>query len=90
MFVGVDLGGSKIAYAVIDHVQGRVLARRVSPTGSADGPDAVLMRMADDIRRVVVDAGIALSDVRGIGCGVPGVYDDATGHTLFLPNLIGT
>lgn len=90
MFVGVDLGGSKIAYAVIDHVQGRVLARRVAPTDSADGPDAVLMRMTDDIRRVVADAGLGLSDVHGIGCGVPGVYDDATGHTLFLPNLIGT
>ncbi|MEY3991159.1 MAG: hypothetical protein RI985_2240, partial [Chloroflexota bacterium] len=30
MFVGVDLGGTKIAYALIDHMQGRVLARRVA------------------------------------------------------------
>lgn len=90
MFVGVDLGGTKIAYALIDHRQGRVLARRVAPTDSADGPDAVMARMVGDIRQVVTDAGVTLSDVRGIGCGVPGVYDDATGHTLFLPNLVGT
>ena len=90
MFVGVDLGGTKIAYALIDHRQGRVLARRVAPTDSADEPDAVLARMVGDIRQVVTDAGVTLSDVCGIGCGVPGVYDDATGHTLFLPNLVGT
>jgi glucokinase len=90
MFVGVDLGGTKIAYALIDHVQGQVLARRVAPTDSAEGPEAVLARMVADIRQVVVEAGVALTDVRGIGCGVPGVYDDATGHTLFLPNLVGT
>jgi glucokinase len=90
MFVGVDLGGTKIAYAVIDYRQGRVLARYVAATNSADGPDAVLVRMSSDIRQVVADAGLTLADIRGIGCGVPGVYDDATGHTLFLPNLVGT
>ncbi|MFZ9859266.1 MAG: ROK family protein [Roseiflexaceae bacterium] len=90
MFVGVDLGGTKIAYAVIDHKQGRVLARHVAATSSADGSDAVLIRMAEDIRHVVARAGVTLADIYGIGCGVPGVYDDATGHTLFLPNLMGT
>lgn len=89
MFVGVDLGGTKIAYALMNH-DGQVLSRRVAPTDSAEGADAVLMRMVADIRQVVADAGVAMTDVRGIGCGVPGVYDDASGHTLFLPNLVGT
>ena len=85
MIVGVDLGGTKIAYAVIDAHTGFVHARAMAATDSHEGSDAVVARMVAQIRALVRDFPI-----EAIGVGVPGVFDDASGHTRFLPNLMGT
>lgn len=85
MIVGVDLGGTKIAYAVIDPHTGHVHARAMAATDSHEGADAVLARMVAQIRALVRDFPI-----EAIGVGVPGVFDDTSGHTRFLPNLMGT
>jgi glucokinase len=85
MIVGVDIGGTKIAYAVIDAHTGVVHARAMAPTDSHEGAAAVLARMESQIRTLISDFSI-----EAIGVGVPGVFDDASGHTRFLPNLMGT
>ena len=90
MIVGIDLGGTKIAYALVDSATGSVRARHVAPTNSQAGAADVLARMVTQITQLCADAEVALTQVSGIGIGVPGVFDDATGHTLFLPNLMGT
>jgi glucokinase len=46
--------------------------------------------MIADCRDVCAAAGITPAGLSGIGIGVPGVFDDTTGRTLFLPNLQGT
>jgi glucokinase len=66
-----------------------LLARAQAPTDSHEGSDAVLQRMAALVHTVCKDAGIAVAELAAIGLGVPGVYDLATGHTHFLPNLAG-
>ncbi len=89
MFAGIDLGGTKIAVAVVDTASGRVLARAQGPTDSQAGPQSVLGRMADLVRVACADGAIPLPSLDGIGLGVPGVFDSRTGHTQFLPNLQG-
>lgn len=86
MYVGVDIGGTKVAYAVIDTAKGTVWHREVMPTDADAGHDAVLARIVAVVRRLQAQ----FPQLRGIGVGVPGVFDDATGETLFLPNLKGT
>lgn len=88
-FAGVDLGGTKIAVAIVEWERGSLLARAQTPTDSHEGPSAVLQRIAALVHTVCKDAGIAVAEVAAIGLGVPGVYDLATGHTHFLPNLAG-
>lgn len=90
MIIGIDLGGTKIAFALVDSDSGTVRARKVAPTNSQAGAADVLARMVTHITQLCADAQVALTEVSGIGIGVPGVFDDATGHTLFLPNLVGT
>jgi glucokinase len=90
MMLGIDLGGTKIAYAVVAPGTATILARHVTETRSHDGPTAVLERMIADCRYVCAAAGISPAALTGIGIGVPGVFDDTTGCTLFLPNLHGT
>ena len=86
MYVGIDLGGTKIAFAVIDAEHGTVHERHVIATHSEMGAAAVLERMV----AVLVPLVERFPQVAAIGVGVPGVFDDESGETLFLPNLVGT
>lgn len=85
LFAGVDLGGTSIKAALADHT-GRVIAREVIPTESHQGPDGVLVRIANLIQRLHTDVG-SEPQLLGLGMGVPGLVDVATGTTKFLPNL---
>jgi glucokinase len=88
-FIGVDLGGTKLAAAVVDVQSGAVLAREVIPTDAHAGPDPVLARMCGLIRSVARAAGLAPEQVGAVGVGVPGPFDQVSGQTIFLPNLAG-
>jgi glucokinase len=90
MYIGVDLGGTKITAAVVDIAGGgRVLARQTIATDSHEGPAAVLDRLAGLAEAVRATAGIEPSGIEALGLGVPGPFDPVTGRTLFLPNLVG-
>ncbi|MFD2349568.1 ROK family protein [Nonomuraea ferruginea] len=41
LVVGVDIGGTKIAAALVDH-SGTLLATATRPTPATEGPDAIL------------------------------------------------
>jgi glucokinase len=75
--VGVDLGGTKIAFAVVDE-QHRVIDRHriVTP----EGPDAVLDAIVQGVRDL--DANPA-----AVGIGAPGPVADGVLHVA--PNLVG-
>jgi len=87
--IGVDLGGTKIAAAVVDVSSGAVAARESIPTEAHAGPDAVLARISELILSVSRAAGLAPEQIGAVGVGVPGPFDQATGQTIFLPNLAG-
>jgi glucokinase len=88
-FIGVDLGGTKIAASVVDVGSGALAARQLIPTEAHAGPDAVLARMGELILSVGRAAGLAPEQIGAVGVGVPGPFDQATGQTIFLPNLAG-
>jgi glucokinase len=89
MYVGIDLGGTKVAAAVVDVSSGRVVARQAIPTDSQAGPNTVLERMAALVLATCDAAGVPMSEIDGVGLGVPGPFNQETGQTLFLPNLAG-
>jgi glucokinase len=84
--IGIDLGGTNLKLALIDG-DTRIAARLTVPTGGAAGHEAVIARMVagvDELRQAAPNL-----EVVGIGVGVPGMVDMATGVTGDLPNLPG-
>ena len=84
--LGLDLGGTNIKWAVVEHDDAwRTLDRGQVSTPAAGGPDAVVARLAT----VGAEAIGRCPGVSSIGIGVPGLYDPATGRTRFLVNVPG-
>ena len=81
--IGIDLGGTKVAAALVD-ADGRIVAAHVFPTNTAKGPDGII----DDIVACVKDKlGAAVGSAQGLGIGVPGQVDDASGEVDSAINL---
>jgi glucokinase len=81
--VGVDLGATKIASALVSET-GRVLLTRQTLTCSQDGPAAVLNRIAAEINALL--AGVT-DPVAGIGLGTPGIVVPSEGVVRNAVNL---
>jgi glucokinase len=81
--VGLDLGGTNAKCAVVDEGL-RVLATDAVPNGAADGPDAVLERVAELGRAAAEPFGAIAS----VGLALPGHFDE-DGCATLLPNLPG-
>jgi predicted NBD/HSP70 family sugar kinase len=96
--LGIDVGGTNCKLAVIETTAGRsrstgrpsrrspgpprVLAVTSVPTGAGD-PGEVVDRVAAAATGLLASHG----PVAAAGAGVPGLFDEASGRTLLLPNL---
>jgi glucokinase len=88
-YVGVDLGGTKIAGGLLDSDAQQLTARKIITTEANNGPDAVLKRIAGLVRSLCEDAGLPIDSIAGVGLGVPATLDLEHGTTLLLPNMPG-
>lgn len=85
-WLGVDLGGTKILAGLFaDDV--KPLARAKEPTPFDEGPEEVVECVARAVDRVLAEAKVDPSEVRGLGFSVPGQVDYRTGLVGFAPNL---
>jgi len=85
-FVGVDLGGTSLLATVVNG-EGAVLGRAKRKTKARLGADAVIERITEAVTSAVGDADLVLGDVAGIGVGVPGPLDPASGVVHCCPNM---
>ncbi|MCL2079602.1 MAG: ROK family protein [Oscillospiraceae bacterium] len=83
MYVGVDLGGSKIAAAIVDD-NGKILTRVHYPTKAGGGSEAIVSGIIEACTVLLRDSD---NRVRSIGIGVPGAVREDTGTVVFTPNL---
>ena len=85
--VGLDLGGTNLKWTVVEHLgdDWHTVDRGHVPTLAAEGPDAVIGRLAD----TAAAACARWPGVTTVGIGVPGLYDPARGTTRFLVNVPG-
>ena len=83
MHIGIDLGGTNIAAAIVDS-SGVITKRTSVPVCTQSGPEAV-------VDGLLFVCGILLNDEKekplSIGIGVPGTVCDETGVVVFAPNL---
>jgi len=83
MYVGVDLGGTKIAAATVSN-EGEITKRINIPTTATGGPEAVV---SDVIRACELLLDGVEETPLSIGVGVPGTVRDDIGLVVFTPNL---
>ena len=82
--VGVDLGGTKVEVAVVN-AGGKILQRLKQPTSVAAGPDGIIAEIAGMVQQLR-QAGPPFP-LAGVGVGVAGQINAATGMVRFAPNL---
>ena len=83
--IGVDLGGTNLRIAAVDD-NGKLLEKLTLGTEVNRGRDFVIRDMCaaiEQVRAKYNDAG----NLSGIGIGVPGFIDMATGRVMRSPNL---
>jgi glucokinase len=83
-FIGVDLGGTKIATSLTD-ATGELLSADFRPTHARDGAERVLQNIGDSIRAVM--EGVEPGRIKGIGVASPGPVDIKQGMIIDAPNL---
>lgn len=78
--VGIDVGGTKIAAAVVDDA-GTIVARDRRPS-AADEPEQIVDTVVDMVTDLIRD-----HPVTGVGLAVAGFLDHAAGVVRFAPNI---
>lgn len=81
--IGVDLGATKIASALVSE-SGRMIHSTQVLTGASEGRDAVLNRVADQIHELMRESP---GEVVGAGIGSPGKVDSTHGILYDAINL---
>ncbi|PFG43879.1 putative NBD/HSP70 family sugar kinase [Isoptericola jiangsuensis] len=86
--LGVDLGATHARIAVTD-LAGTPLTVLDEPLAISDGPDHVLGWVADTAHKLVAQAGRDVTELAGIGIGLPGPVDHTTGRPVNPPIMPG-
>ncbi|WP_429856698.1 ROK family glucokinase [Brevibacillus porteri] len=86
IIVGVDVGGTAIKMALITP-EGELVTKMQEPTPVADGEDGILQKIVDMSHDLLAQHGYSLSQVCGIGVGVPGPVDGGKGIVFQAVNL---
>jgi len=83
---GIDLGGTKIAAAVLD-TDHNVISYRRRPTPDKGGPADVVRAMATTLQEAAIDAGTDAHKLLAVGAGSPGSVNAETGAVSGAGNL---
>lgn len=86
--LAVDVGATHVIVAVTD-LSGRVLAEQRLAQDVAAGPEAVLDRVVSEGLTVLAKAGRTAGELAGIGIGLPGPVEHATGRPVKPPIMPG-
>lgn len=86
LFAGIDLGGTNIQFGIVD-AGGRIHGRSKGKTQPESGLESILDRIVSGIEDASQSAGVRPEDLSGVGIGVPGPVDPATGVVREAVNL---
>jgi glucokinase len=86
--LAVDVGATHVILAVTD-LGGTILTERRLAQDVAEGPEAVLGRIVAEATSLLTETGRAPGDLAGIGIGLPGPVEHATGMPVKPPIMPG-
>ena len=85
-FIGIDLGGTKIAGGLVDE-NGRIVAKMSIPTRRERKDTEIVEDMAALAADIIKNSGISVADVKSVGIGAPGTPDNDAGTIVYANNL---
>src|SRR5947209_5678471 len=85
-FVGLDVGATSMKAGVVDD-EARPLSSVSLPTEAHLGQEFGLQRMCETIHYAVVESGLSLERIAGIGVATPGLMDIGEGIVFETTNL---
>lgn len=88
ILIAIDLGATHGVVAVTD-LSGSILETRAAPVAIGDGPVAVLDWAIRSARTLLRRCGRPASDLAGVGIGLPGPVEHATGRPIAPPIMPG-
>ncbi|MEP6768319.1 MAG: ROK family protein [Acidobacteriota bacterium] len=86
LYLGIDLGGSKILSGVVTE-KGKILSRAKTATPFSEGSAALLEALRATASAALQEAGISPGRLAAVGIGSPGPLDPARGTILRTPNI---
>jgi glucokinase len=86
IYVGVDLGATKILAAVFDSAM-KPLATEKAKTPREASAKAVVAALAETVGRALAASGADAKALAGVGVAVPGPLDRARGIVRYTPNM---
>jgi predicted NBD/HSP70 family sugar kinase len=86
--LAVDVGATHVIVAVTD-LSGHVVAEQRLAQDVADGPEPVLGRVVKEGLGLLEQSGRGLQDLAGVGIGLPGPVEHATGRPVKPPIMPG-
>ncbi len=84
-FIGIDVGGTKIAAAAVS-ANGKIVSRKKIATPPGSKPSAILKLIISLVDQVLVESGLPMQSLGGLGLGLPGIVDK-NNHILATPNI---
>ncbi|MFP7299797.1 ROK family protein [Neobacillus niacini] len=83
--IGIDIGGTKIAAGII--TENGELQKRTEVKSDPSDREKMFSRVAEAVELLLEDSTLSITDVTGIGVGVPGKVDRDNGIAVFQNNL---
>lgn len=84
--IGIDLGGTNIAAAIVNK-DFKIVKKMSVPTGAEREAGLIMDDMAALCKSVCAEAGVDLSEIEAIGIASPGVADHDKGVVVYACNL---
>ncbi len=86
LMIGIDIGGTKTLMIVTDR-EGSIVAQHKQPTIQARQPSAFFAALFEQVQQLLSTIDRTLADIEGIGIGLPGAVNVATGVITHIPAL---
>jgi glucokinase len=86
MYIGVDLGGTKIKIGMVNEA-GQIVSSGIIDTDPSHDDKVIMRDMTVEIERLIKQQGLQLKDIKSIGIGVPGLVDYEKGSIIYCTNL---
>ena len=84
--LGIDVGGTTIKAGLVT-AQGEIIAEQVRPTLVAEGVGPIIRTITSLALELTQEQNIKISDLQGVGVGIPGYTNYDEGRVILAPNL---